>query len=78
MAVKVIACPVITHSRARVGVCGDLDVAQVNASIEHGRYEGYLPWPRRNPWREAVSASEAREARVGKKNASKEKTLIRG
>ena len=41
MAVQVLAGPVIPHSRARVGVPGgDLDVPEVNASIEHGRDEG--------------------------------------
>jgi hypothetical protein len=41
VAVQVLAGPVIPHSRARVGVPGgDLDVPEVNASIEHGRDEG--------------------------------------
>ncbi len=33
--------PSLAHRRARVGVAGsDLDVAQVNPSVEHGRDEG--------------------------------------
>jgi hypothetical protein len=35
--------PVVPHRGARVGVAGgDLDIAQVNASVEHGRDECYL------------------------------------
>jgi hypothetical protein len=42
VAVKILAGPVITHRRARIGVTGsDLDVAQVHPSIEHGRDERY-------------------------------------
>ena len=38
MAVQVLAGPVVPHRGARVGVAGgDLDIAQVNASVEHGR-----------------------------------------
>ena len=38
MAVQVLAGPVIPHRGARVGVTGgDLHVAQVSASVEHGR-----------------------------------------
>ena len=41
MAVQVLAGPVIPHSGARVGVTGrDLDIPEVDASIEHGRDEG--------------------------------------
>jgi hypothetical protein len=39
--VEVLAGPVIPHRGARVSVAGsDLDVAQVNSSVEHGRDEG--------------------------------------
>ena len=40
MAVEVLAGPVVTHCRARVGVAGsDLDVTQIDPGIEHGRDE---------------------------------------
>ena len=40
VAVQVLACSVVPHRGARVGVAGgDLNIAQVNASIEHGRDE---------------------------------------
>jgi hypothetical protein len=36
VAVKVLACPVVAHGRARIGVAGgDLDIAQVHPRIEH-------------------------------------------
>lgn len=38
MAVEVVAGPVVPHRGGRVGVAGgDLDVSQVDASVEHGR-----------------------------------------
>jgi hypothetical protein len=38
VAVQVLASPVVPHRGARVGVTGgDLDVAQVGASVKHGR-----------------------------------------
>jgi hypothetical protein len=38
VAVEVLAGPVITHRGTRVGVAGgDLDVPEVDASVEHGR-----------------------------------------
>ncbi len=41
VAVQVLAGSVIPHRRTRVGVTGsDLDVAQVGASVEHGRDVG--------------------------------------
>ena len=41
MAVEVLAGPVITHGGAWVGVAGgDLDVAQVDSGVEHGRDVG--------------------------------------
>ena len=51
VAVQVLAGPVVSHGRARIGVAGgDLDVAQVDSGVEHGRdiwydgaYEG-VPW----------------------------------
>ena len=43
MAVEVVAGPVVPPRGARVGVAGgDLDVSQVDASIDHGRDECYL------------------------------------
>ena len=40
MAVQVLASPVVAHRGARVGVAGgDLDVAQVDASVKYGRDE---------------------------------------
>ena len=44
VAVQVLAGSVIAHRGARVSVTGrDLDVPEVDAGIEHGRDEGYLP-----------------------------------
>ncbi len=41
VAVEVLAGPVVAHGGAWVGVAGgDLDVAQVHASVEHGGDEG--------------------------------------
>ena len=41
MAVEGLASPVITHRGAWIGMAGsDLDVAQVNSGVEHGRDEG--------------------------------------
>lgn len=41
MSVEVLAGPVVADGGARVGVAGsDLDVAEVNAGVEHGGDEG--------------------------------------
>jgi hypothetical protein len=41
VAVEILACPVVAHRGARIGVAGgDLDVSQVHASVEHGGDEG--------------------------------------
>jgi hypothetical protein len=38
--VQVLAAPAVPHRGARVGVAGsDLDITQINASIQHGRDE---------------------------------------
>ena len=43
MAVQVLASPVVTHRGARVGMAGgDLDIAQVNTSVERDR-NGNVP-----------------------------------
>lgn len=50
MPVQVLACPVVPHRGAWVGMAGrDLDMAQVNASIEHGRYESVSQHARVRP-----------------------------
>ena len=50
VAVQVLPGPVIPHSRARVGVPGgDLDVPEVDASIETGRDEGMTEHMRVRP-----------------------------
>jgi len=41
VAIQVLASSVVAHGGARIGVTGDdLDVPEVDADIEHGRYEG--------------------------------------
>ena len=41
VAVEVLACPVVTHRGAWIGMAaGDLNVPQVHARVKHGRYEG--------------------------------------
>ena len=41
VAVQVLACAVVAHGGARVGVTGsDLDVTEVDAGVEHGGDEG--------------------------------------
>ena len=43
VAVQVLAGPVVAHSGARVGVTGgDLDIPEVNTSVDHGRDVRYL------------------------------------
>jgi hypothetical protein len=40
MPVEVLACPVVAHRGARVGVPGrDLHIPEVDASVEHRRHE---------------------------------------
>jgi hypothetical protein len=69
MAVQVLAGPVIPHRGARVGVAGgDLYVAQVSASVEHGRDESYLYLILKNAWQRPVLASEGREARTAERS----------
>ena len=50
MTLEVLASPVVPHRGARIGVPGrDLDIPQVHASIEHGRYEGMAEHMRVRP-----------------------------
>src|SRR6266542_3384581 len=70
VAVEVLAGPVITHGRTRIGVAGgDLDGAQVHPCVEHGRDEGYLYLILKKAWSVAVSASEARGPREDKERS---------
>jgi hypothetical protein len=40
VAVKILASPVVTHRRPRVGMArSDMDIPQVHASVEHGGHE---------------------------------------
>jgi hypothetical protein len=51
VAVQVVAGPVIPHRGAGIGVeGGDLHVAQVSASVEHGRDVRYLYLILKNAW----------------------------
>ena len=64
MAVKVLACSVVTHRGPRVSVAGsDLDVSQIHASIEHSGDRGYLYSILRSARSELVSVGESRESR---------------
>ena len=64
MAVEILAGPVVTHSRARIGVAGrDLDVTQVNPRVKHGRDIRYLYSILKSAWSGVVSVSESRERR---------------
>ena len=75
MAVEVLASTVVADGGARVGMAGgDLDVAQVNACVEHGRDGGYLYFILKRAWSAAVSASEARGPREDKERS--EETLV--
>jgi hypothetical protein len=50
VAVQVLPGPVVTHGGARIGVAGgDLDVPQIDTSIEHGRDEGMTKHMRVGP-----------------------------
>ena len=67
MVVEVLAGSVITHGRARVGVAGgDLDVAEIDPSVEHGRDVAYLYWISQSAWQRPVSECEGRGARKAK------------
>jgi len=51
VAVQILAGPVVPHCGARVGVPGgDLDIAEVDARVEHGRDVRYLYWTSQNAW----------------------------
>ena len=51
MAVEVVAGPVIPHRGAGIGVTGsNLDVAQISASVEHGRDPAYLYRKSQSAW----------------------------
>jgi hypothetical protein len=59
--VKVLACPVVPHGGAGVGVprC-DLHVAQVDPGVEHGGDKGVPEHVRVHPWQpHACDAGEA-------------------
>jgi hypothetical protein len=65
VSVEVLAGPVVAHRRAWVGVAGgDLDVAEADASVEHGRDEGVASVrTRRVRWfRVAIEAVSWRES----------------
>ena len=63
MAVQVGAGPVVTHRGARIGVpAGDLDVAEVDASVEHGGHESVAEHVRVHLRPQADGASQAPQA----------------
>ncbi len=74
VAVEVLASTVVADGGARVGMAGgDLDVAQVNACVEHGRDGGYLYFILKRAWSAAVSASEARGPREDKERSEEKR-----
>ena len=56
--------------------CGDLDIPQVHASVQHGRDGCYLYWILKRPWQMAISRNEARESRKAKDSSKEERTLV--
>ena len=74
VAVKVLAGPVVAHRGTRIGVArGDLDVSQVDASVEHGGDPRYLYLIFKKARSRAISLSEARRPRKGKERSEEKR-----